>query len=160
MVGTLLLNLHRLHYLNCCIMLKINTRTIMKMRNKFRNPTTLRCNAGNRCTLSVVLWTLIGFFIMLHLQYMVKHRAVQGGGDIQLHTRYHPVFREIEEVEEEYIKVPPPRKRSPRAEKRRPRRPTTLIDEFLDESSQIRHMFFPYLKTAIDRSYVQLEQLL
>ncbi|KAL8125019.1 uncharacterized protein LOC141719514 isoform X2 [Apium graveolens] len=107
-------------------------------------------SSGSRCGFSVILWTLIGFLIMLHLHYMVKHRTVQAGGDIQLHSIYHPVFRELEEVEEEYIKVPPPRKRSPRAEKRKPRRPTTLIDEFLDESSQIRHIFFPYSKTAID----------
>ncbi|KAL0343489.1 UNVERIFIED_CONTAM: hypothetical protein Sangu_1236300 [Sesamum angustifolium] len=60
------------------------------------------------------------------------------------------LLRELEEVEEENIQMPPPRKRSPRAAKRKPKRPTTLIDEFLDESSQIRHVFFPTIKTAVD----------
>lgn len=46
--------------------------------------------------------------------------------------------------------MPPPRKRSPRAIKRKPKKSTTLIEEFLDENSQIRHVFFPNMKTAID----------
>eukprot|EP00261_Vitis_vinifera_P032850 XP_019074093.1 PREDICTED: uncharacterized protein LOC104878432 [Vitis vinifera] len=66
-------------------------------------------------------------------------------------SHHHPLLRELEQVEEENIQIPPPKgKRSPRAAKRRPKRPTTLIDEFLDESSQIRHLFFPDQKTAID----------
>ncbi|KAL6551781.1 hypothetical protein OROGR_007935 [Orobanche gracilis] len=46
--------------------------------------------------------------------------------------------------------MPSPRKRSPRAVKRKRKRPSTLVDEFFEVSSQIRHMFFPNMKSAID----------
>lgn len=73
------------------------------------------------------------------------------GGEIQFRMTHQPQFRELEEVEEENIQIPPPKgKRSPRAAKRRPRRTTTLIDEFLDENSQLRGVFFPDQKTAVD----------
>lgn len=67
-------------------------------------------------------------------------------------VKHHPQFRELEEVEEENIQVPPPRgRRSPRAAKRRPRKVhTSLIEEYLDESSLLRNIFFPDHKTAID----------
>ncbi|CAA2991981.1 Glycoside hydrolase, family 43 [Olea europaea subsp. europaea] len=52
--------------------------------------------------------------------------------------------------QEENIKMPRPRGRSQRAGKRKPRHTTTLIDEFLDDSSPIRHMFFPNMKMAKD----------
>lgn len=122
----------------------------MTMRNKYRKPTTFHCNAGSRCSPSVVVWSLVGFLLSLHLYSLVSHN---GGkvGDVQFHTSHHTLFRELEEVEEENIQIPPPKgKRSPRAAKRRPKRLTTLIDEFLDENSQLRHVFFPDMKTAID----------
>jgi hypothetical protein len=87
---------------------------------------------------------------MLHLYSLARHKDGGAGGEIQLGMSHHPQFRELEEVEEENIQIPPPRKRSPRAAKRRPKRTTTLIDEFLDENSQLRSTFFPDHKTAID----------
>ncbi|KAB5557034.1 hypothetical protein DKX38_007943 [Salix brachista] len=122
----------------------------MTMRNKYRKPTTFHCNAGSRCSPSAVVWSLVGFLLFLHLYSLVSHNGGKGG-DVQLHTSHHTLFRELEEVEEETIQIPPPKgKRSPRAAKRRPKRSTTLIDEFLDENSQLRHVFFPDMKTAID----------
>lgn len=126
----------------------------MKMRNKYRKSTTLRCNAGTRCSFSVVVWSLVGCLLMLHLYSLVGHKDGDGG-EIQMRMAYqhqhHPLFRELAEVEEENIQIPPPKgKRSPRAAKRRPKRQTTIIEEFLDESSVLRPVFFPDLKTAID----------
>ncbi|XP_011013020.1 PREDICTED: uncharacterized protein LOC105117150 isoform X1 [Populus euphratica] len=122
----------------------------MTMRNKYRKPTTFHCNAGSRCSPSVVVWSLVGFLLSLHLYSLVSHNDGKVR-DVQFHTSHHTLFRELEEVEEENIQIPPPKgKRSPRAAKRRPKRPTTLIDEFLDENSQLRHVFFPDMKTAID----------
>ncbi|XP_057482698.1 uncharacterized protein LOC130769416 isoform X2 [Actinidia eriantha] len=123
----------------------------MRMRNKYRKPTTLRCNAGTRCSFPVVVWSLVGCLLMLYLYSLVCHKEGVGG-EIQMRKdhHHHPLFHELEEVEEEDIRIPPPKgKRSPRASKRRPKRPTTLIEEFLDESSQLRHVFFPDEKTAI-----------
>ncbi|KAK8481982.1 hypothetical protein V6N12_036758 [Hibiscus sabdariffa] len=42
------------------------------------------------------------------------------------------------------------KKRSSHVAKRRHKRTTTLIDEFLDENSQLQHAFFPNMKIAID----------
>lgn len=121
----------------------------MRMRNKYRKPTTFHCNAGSRCTTSAVVWSLVGCFLMFQL-YSLVHQNDRMGGEMQFRSTHHPQFHELEEVEEENIQIPPPRKRSPRATKRKPRRPTTLIDEFLDENSQIRHVFFPGQKHVID----------
>lgn len=121
----------------------------MRIKNKYRKPTTFHCNAGGRCSTSAVVWSLVGCLIMLHL-YSLARQKDGVRGELQLGMSHHPQFRELEAVEEENIQMPPPRKRSPRAAKRRPKRPTTIIDEFLDENSQLRNMFFPDHKTAID----------
>ncbi|XP_042486439.1 uncharacterized protein LOC122066660 isoform X2 [Macadamia integrifolia] len=123
----------------------------MRMRNKPRKPTALRCNAGSRCSLSAVVWGLVVCILMLHFYSLVRHKD-GGGGDTQVRLKHIPLTRELEEVEEESFQIPPPRgRRSPRAAKRRPqRRFNSLVDEFLDESSPLRHLFFPDLKTAIN----------
>lgn len=120
----------------------------MRMRNKYRKPTTLRCNAGSRC--SLLVWSLVGFFFILHLYTFIHDSDVHNENNMHISQRLQ--LHELEEVEEENIQIPVPRgRRSPRAAKRRPRKVhTSLIDEFLDESSQLRHIFFPDKTTAID----------
>lgn len=86
---------------------------------------------------------------MFHFYFLNQSQQSQTGVP-QMQSNYHPLYRELIEVEDDTIKIPPPRKRSPRAIKRKPKRPTTLIEEFLDESSQLRYLFFPGVKTAID----------
>ncbi|XP_023007054.1 uncharacterized protein LOC111499658 [Cucurbita maxima] len=123
----------------------------MKMKNKYRKSTTLRCDAGSIRLLSVVIGSLMGCILLLQLYSPISRKDTFIGRDIQLRTSHRLYFRELEEVEEEKIQIPPPRgKRSPRAAKRRPKRTTTLIDEFLDEDSPLRHKFFPDRKTSID----------
>ncbi|CAN0863698.1 hypothetical protein LINGRAHAP2_LOCUS8765 [Linum grandiflorum] len=130
----------------------------MRMMNKSRKPTTaFPCNAGiSRCsTTAAIVWTMVGLILCFHLYSLVGNNNGGGGkGAIGVkfgHVTRHPLFRELEEVEEENLVIPPPRgKRSPRAAKRRPKKPTTLIEEFLDENSQLRHVFFPGMKTAVD----------
>lgn len=119
----------------------------LRMRNKNRKPTTLRCSAGNRCSLPVAVVSVVVCLFLLQL-YSLFPQKEAFRLDTQIHTSKN--FRELEEVDEENIQMPPPRKRSPRAIKRKPKRQTTIIDEFLDESSQIRHVFFPDMKTAVD----------
>ncbi|GMH14847.1 hypothetical protein Nepgr_016688 [Nepenthes gracilis] len=107
-----------------------------------------RLMSGSRCSIPVVVWSLVGCLVMLHLYSLLPHKGALSG-ELQIRPGRH--FLELEEVEEENFQIPPPRgKRSPRAAKRRPKKSTTLIDEFLDESSQLRHLFFPDLKTAVD----------
>ncbi|XP_073124945.1 uncharacterized protein [Henckelia pumila] len=103
--------------------------------------------AGNRW--SILVWSLVGFVVMLHL-YTLTSDSDAHKRQIHKSVSHYQLFRELEEVEEENIQMPPPRRRSPRAAKRKPRRPSTLIDEFLDDSSQIRHLFFPNMDTAVD----------
>lgn len=124
----------------------------MRIRNKCKKPTSLRCDAGGRCSTSVFVLSLLGCLLLFQLLYSYVHHVDRhGGGEPRLLVSNHPQFRELQEVEEESLHVPPPKgKRSPRAVKRRPKRTTTLIDEFLDENSQMRHVFFPGRKRAID----------
>ncbi|KAK4262409.1 hypothetical protein QN277_027973 [Acacia crassicarpa] len=122
----------------------------MRMRNKQRKSATLRCCGGSRCLTSVAIWSLLGCLLLLNLFSNVRHKATEYG-ESQLLASHHPLFRELQQVDEENIQIPPPRgKRSPRAEKRRPKRATTLVDEFLNEESQLRHIFFPGQESAID----------
>lgn len=122
------------------------------MRNyKTRKPTALRCNAGSRCPTAAVVWSLVGCLLLLQVYTLVRQKDGTSGGGIQLRGTHDPQLRELQQVEEEHIQIPPPKgKRSPRAAKRRPKRQTTIIDEFLDENSQTRSRFFPGEKLAVD----------
>ncbi|GMH24050.1 hypothetical protein Nepgr_025893 [Nepenthes gracilis] len=108
-----------------------------------------RLMSGSRCSLPVVLWSLVGCLLMLRIYSLLPHKDALSR-ELQNHPGKHFVdLREFEE--EENLRIPPPRgKRSPRATKRRPKRMTTFINEFLDDSSQLRHIFFPDIKMAID----------
>lgn len=106
-----------------------------------------RLMSGNRCSLPVAVVSVVVCLFLLQLYSLLPQKEAFRL-DTQIHTSKN--FRELEEVDEENIQMPPPRKRSPRAIKRKPKRQTTIIDEFLDESSQIRHVFFPDMKTAVD----------
>lgn len=119
------------------------------MRNKHRKSSAYCWNAGSGCSLYFVVWSLVGCVLMIHFYSFMHHRDV---GEREIRLSYHTVHRELEQVEEENFQLPPPRsKRSPRAVLRRgPRKPTTAIDEFLDEASDLRTFFFPTQKSAID----------
>lgn len=134
------------HFLNCRILLI--KRVHREVKTKSRKSTFLRCNAGGRL-FPIVIWSLVGCLLLLQLCSFTYQRNVQSGGT-HLSISQQTQFRELEEVEKENIQLPPPRKRSPRAAKRKPKRPTTLIYEFLDESSQLRHVFFPGQRTVVD----------
>lgn len=124
----------------------------MRIRSKYKKHTALRCcDAGGRCSTLVFVLSLLGCLLLLQL-YSHVHQTERHGGETHLRAFHrHPQFRELQEAEEENLHVPPPKgKRSPRAVKRRPKRTTTLIDEFLDENSQMRPVFFPGRKRAID----------
>lgn len=120
----------------------------MRMKNKYKKPTTFNCYAGSRYRLFLVVCCFVGCLVMFHFLFLNQSRQGQHGV-MQIHSE-HPYYRELVEVEDDNIKIPPPRKRSPRAMKRKPKRPTTLIEEFLDESSQLRYIFFPGQRTVID----------
>lgn len=117
--------------------------------NKHRKSSAFRCDAGSRCNLVFAVWSFVGFVLLIHLYTVVTHD--KNKGDIYVHSSRVAPTRELEEVEEENFRLPPPRsKRNPRAVKRRgPRRPPTVIDEFLDESSEIHSLFFPDQRTAV-----------
>lgn len=109
-----------------------------------------RLLSGSRCSVAAIVWSMVGCLIMLHLYHLLR-QTDRPGGNIQVQKNHLLQFHELQKVEEDNFQIPPPKgKRSPRAEKRRPKRKTTLIDEFLDESSQNRQMFFPDWRTAID----------
>lgn len=119
----------------------------MRMRNKPRKSSALHCNAGGRCSVSIILWSLLGCILLIHF-----YSAIHDKDKEEVPLGHIALTRELEVIEEESFDLPPPRtKRSPHAVRRRgPRKQPTVIDEFLDESSDLRHFFFPGRKTAID----------
>lgn len=119
------------------------------MRNKHRKSSAFRCNAGSRCSVSLIVWSLLGCILMIHFYSLIHPKDRE---KIHIGSSHLSVTRELEEVEEENLYLPPPRgKRSPHALKRRgPRKPPSVVDEFLDESSEVHALFFPHRKSAID----------
>ncbi|RYQ80996.1 hypothetical protein Ahy_Scaffold1g107025 isoform B [Arachis hypogaea] len=94
----------------------------MRTRSKYRKSTNLCCNSWSRCCTPAVLWSLIGCLLLLHLYSYILHED-RDGRLSQLHVTHHPQFRELQQLEDEDVQIPPPRgKRSPRAAKRRPKR--------------------------------------
>lgn len=100
-------------------------------------------------TLLRLVSTLVGCVFIIHLIMLYRRNCSVDNLEVSSQLLiHHPVVHELERVEEENIRMPPPRKRSPRAIKRKPKRPTTLVEEFLDENSQIRHLFFPDMTSS------------
>ncbi|KAL1333300.1 hypothetical protein HN51_062102 [Arachis hypogaea] len=124
----------------------------MRMRNVYRKSMALHFNAGSRCSIYAVLWSLLGCFFLLQLYLNTRQRDGKGGREVQFRVTHLPQFREIQELEEIHFQLSPPRgKRSPRALKRRPKHRTpTLADELMDENSQLRQLFFPGKKSVVD----------
>lgn len=127
----------------------------MRVRPKNRKPTTFPCNAGSRFSFTALVWILVGFLLVFHLASVAHHRDNKPSREIQSTSGllWRAIFRELEVVEEvKNINIPPRRgKRSPRALKRKHgKRFPPIIEEFLDEDSQLRHVFFPSRKNAID----------
>ncbi|MCE3050199.1 hypothetical protein HAX54_046621 [Datura stramonium] len=113
------------------------------MSRDFVQSTSRLCSGGRLFPL------VVGCLLLLHLFSFAHQRNAQSG-ETHLSTSQRTQFHILEKIEEENIQLPQPRKRSARAAKRKPKRPTTFIDEFLDESSQLRHVFFPDQRTAVD----------
>lgn len=126
------------------------------MNPKYRKPTTFPSIAGSRFSLTTLVWAFVGFILILHLISITRHKDNEVNREIQLRASsllHRPIHHELEVVEEvKNIRILPPRgKRSPRASKRKPnKRFHPIIEEFLDENSQLRHVFFPSGKNAID----------
>jgi hypothetical protein len=123
-------------------------KATMKMRNKQRKSSALNFDAGYRCSLCFILWSLVGFGLVI-FYLSVKHQ--EDSGQNHIYFSHLPSTRELEEVEEEHFHLPPPHKVNPRAVKRRgPRKQPKVIEDYLDESSAVHALFFPGQRTAVD----------
>jgi hypothetical protein len=118
-----------------------------KMRNKQRKSSALGSDAGCGSSLSCIVWSLVGFGLVCFI--FLKHQADSG----QTHVYFSPLHatRELEDIEEDHFRLPPPHKVNPRAVKRRgPRKQPKVIDDYLEESSAVHALFFPDQMTAVD----------
>ncbi|XP_078155229.1 uncharacterized protein LOC144551223 isoform X2 [Carex rostrata] len=102
-----------------------------------------RLFSGGRFSLSVALWTCV--FLIMFIYFFTYITKRTNGRLIHVHPNHLSVAYELEEIEEEPdFRLPSAHKRNPRAVKRRgPKKPSTAISKFLDESSEIHSMFFP-----------------
>lgn len=117
------------------------------MRIKHRKSSAFHCNAGSRCSVSVILWSFVGCILIIHFISLANQKNEEN----QVRSSNHHFAQELEEVEEEEFHMPAQRgKRNPRAIKRKgPKKQHSVMDEFLDESSELRPYFFPEQKYAI-----------
>lgn len=112
----------------------------MRMKNLYKKPiTNLRCSSWSRyCSISlVILWTLLilGWILLLHL-YSNNNTSLNIIHPPPLPSHFH----QLQQVEKENFQIPPPnKKRSPQSKSITP-----LVDEFLDQDSSLRHVFFPH----------------
>ncbi|CAO2196743.1 unnamed protein product, partial [Urochloa humidicola] len=120
-----------------------------KMRNKQRKSSALSVDAGRGSSLSCILWILVGFgLIVCFLSF--KHQA--DSGQTQIYFSHLSATRELEDIEEDHFRLPPPHKVNPRAVKRHgPRKKhNKVIYDYLEESSAVHALFFPDRRTAVD----------
>jgi hypothetical protein len=98
-----------------------------------------RCNPANHRFLTLVLWSLAAFVIVVNFLLLIIHKE---GESISTHEIRRSILRELEVVEEEKFKVAPLRsRRNPRAVRRKgDKKPPSIVDEFLDESSAVHDM--------------------
>ena len=120
----------------------------MKMRNKQRKLSVLNFDAGCGSSSSFIVWGLVGFGLIVCL-FFISRQVETGFGRINSSDR--AATRELEKVEEEHFRLPPPHKVNPRAVKRRgPHKALKIIDEYLDGSSALHASFFPGEATAVN----------
>ncbi|XP_078442204.1 uncharacterized protein LOC144711924 [Wolffia australiana] len=122
----------------------------MKPKIRNRRSTIMSCLAGLRSPVPAIVWSVLGCILIVHFytsNLRSSHEKIRAIRSLQLSAA-----RDLAKIEEEIFHLPPPRaRRSPRAIKRRgPRKPPTIIDEFLDESSDLRSFFFPGQSSAVD----------
>ncbi|KAE8788468.1 hypothetical protein D1007_37496 [Hordeum vulgare] len=95
---------------------------------------------------------LVGCTIIVGL-FFISHQVKNWHA--HSYSSHLPATRELEEVEEEHFRLPPPHKVNPRAVKRAVKRRSSskvakIIDEYLDGSSALHDMFFPAETTAVN----------
>lgn len=118
-----------------------------KMRNKQRKSSALSFDAGRGSSLSYILWSLVGFGLFVCF-VSFKHQA--GSGQARIYFSNLPATRELEDIEEDHFRLPPPHKVNPRAVKRRgPHKERKVIGDYLEESSAVHALFFPDQRTAV-----------
>jgi hypothetical protein len=121
------------------------------MGTRSRHPKALafRCVPASHRFLTLVLWSLVALVIAVNFLLLIVHRE---GESMSTHGIRRSIMRELQVVEEEKFKVVPLRsRRNPRAVRRKgDKKPPSIVDEFLDESSAVHDTFFPEQKTAVD----------
>ncbi|KAI5000583.1 hypothetical protein ZWY2020_005172 [Hordeum vulgare] len=123
-----------------------------KMRNTQRKPSILNFDAGCGSSLSFIVMGLVGCTLIAGL-FFISHQVKTWHA--HSYSSHLPATRELEEVEEEHFRLPPPHKVNPRAVKRAVKRRSSskvakIIDEYLDGSSALHDMFFPAETTAVN----------
>ncbi|KAI5417909.1 hypothetical protein KIW84_042512 [Lathyrus oleraceus] len=104
----------------------------MRMKNLYRKPIT---TAGSRyCSISVlIIWTLLILVSIFLLHLYSSFNMIQPQPLASFH------FHQLQQIENHNFQIPPPNKKSlPQIKSITP-----LVDEFLDQDSSLREVFFP-----------------
>lgn len=118
------------------------------MRNKQRKPSALNFDTGRGPVLPCIILSLVGFGLFV---CFLSFKNQADSGQTHAYFSHLPVTGELEDIEEDHFRLPPPHKVNPRAVKRRgPRKKLKVIDDYLEESSAVHALFFPDQRTAVD----------
>ena len=120
------------------------------MRSRHPKALGFRCYPASHRSLTLVLWSLVALVVVVNFHLLIIHKEEEE--TMSTHEIRRSIMRELEVVEEEKFRLAPPRsRRNPRAVRRKgEKKPPTIVDEFLDQSSAVHDMFFPELNTAVD----------
>ncbi|CAL4960163.1 unnamed protein product [Urochloa decumbens] len=86
-----------------------------KMRNKQRKSSALGSDAGHGFSLSCILWSLVGFGLVV---CFISFKYQADSGQSRIYSSHLSATRELEDIEEDHFRLPPPHKVNPRAVKR------------------------------------------
>lgn len=120
-----------------------------KMVHKHGKSTALSCNAGSRCSLSAIIWSLAAWILLIHA-YNTLTPSNSNKVDSQVQQYRLSMYREHEDIEDRGFEVKQRGKKfiSPTG-KHRGRRHTP-VDDFLDVTSQRRSLYFPEKNLAVN----------
>lgn len=125
------------------------TKATRKMVHKHGKSTALSCNAGSRCSLSAIIWSLAAWILLIHA-YNTLTPSNSNRVESQVQQYRLSMYREHEDIEDRGFEVKQRGKKfvSPSGKQRGRRH--TPIDDFLDVTSQRRSLYFPEKNLAVN----------
>eukprot|EP00252_Welwitschia_mirabilis_P017068 TRINITY_DN3793_c0_g1_i2.p1 TRINITY_DN3793_c0_g1~~TRINITY_DN3793_c0_g1_i2.p1 ORF type:complete len:468 (-),score=70.84 TRINITY_DN3793_c0_g1_i2:516-1919(-) len=117
------------------------------MVHKYGKSAALNCYSGGRCSLSVIIWILAVWILILHAYNTFAPKSPQLKPQAQSHRL--SLYREYEDVEDRGFEVKQRGKKFLSSSAKSKGKKHTVVDDFLDVTSQRRQLYFPDRSLAV-----------